>query len=142
VGHDHPTFCQEHVLQPDGVADDVGREAVAVIGGGLGRHLDSLAQLVFRRQQPLMWQCRHKRCRRGSSLLTQGKPKRAPKQTDEQGSSLLAQGNSWALTGQVFAMGSSLLVQGKQRAEQRIAFDVRFIPARAGETRADQTGPP
>ena len=34
----------EHVIQPDGVADDLGREAVAGVGGGLGRHFTSMAQ--------------------------------------------------------------------------------------------------
>ena len=34
----------EHVVQPDGVADDLGWEAVARVGGGLGRHLAILPQ--------------------------------------------------------------------------------------------------
>jgi hypothetical protein len=29
----------EEVIQPDSVADDLGREAVPRVGGGLGRHL-------------------------------------------------------------------------------------------------------
>jgi len=46
VGHDHTTFGQnqlnvpetqaEHVVQPDGMADDLGREAVAVMRVGCG----------------------------------------------------------------------------------------------------------
>ena len=36
----------EHVVQPDGVADDLGWEAVARVGGGLGRHLAILPQPI------------------------------------------------------------------------------------------------
>src|SRR3954470_21842802 len=34
----------EDVIQPEGVADDLGWEAVARVGGGLGRHLASMPQ--------------------------------------------------------------------------------------------------
>ena len=39
-----PEAQAEDVVEPDGVADDLGWEAVAWEGGGLGRHLAILAQ--------------------------------------------------------------------------------------------------
>ena len=57
VGDDHAPLGQdqfdipqaqaENVVQPDRVADDLGRETVPVIGDGLRCHLTSLAQLTF-----------------------------------------------------------------------------------------------
>ena len=54
VGDDHAPLGQdqldiaqaeaEHVVQPDGVADDLGREAVPGVAGGVWRHPASLAQ--------------------------------------------------------------------------------------------------
>lgn len=40
----------EHVVEPNGVADDLGREAVPAVAGGIGRHHASLAQGLGRRQ--------------------------------------------------------------------------------------------
>src|SRR4051794_24555404 len=66
VGDGHASFSQdqfdvpkaeaEHVVQPDRVADDLGREPVPVIGGGLWCHRVSLTQLTFKRQPELTWQ--------------------------------------------------------------------------------------
>jgi hypothetical protein len=39
-----PEAQAEDVVEPDGVADDLGWEAVARVGGGLGHHLAILAQ--------------------------------------------------------------------------------------------------
>ena len=55
IGDDDATFSQqqlnipqaeaEHVIQPDCVADDLGRKAVAVVWVGWGLHANSLAGL-------------------------------------------------------------------------------------------------
>jgi len=55
IGDNHATFSQqqlnipqaeaEHVIQPDCVADDLGRKAVAIVRIGWGLHADSLACL-------------------------------------------------------------------------------------------------
>jgi hypothetical protein len=46
------------VIQPDSMADDLGREAMAAVGVELRRHLVSFAGLPSRRQPRLSWQCR------------------------------------------------------------------------------------
>jgi hypothetical protein len=55
VGNDDTAFSQdqldiaqaeaEHVIQPDGVADDLGREPMAIVGVRWWRHADSLTRL-------------------------------------------------------------------------------------------------
>src|SRR3954447_26628839 len=42
----------EDVIEPDSVADDLGREAVSGVGGGLGYHLAILAQPYRSGQRP------------------------------------------------------------------------------------------
>src|SRR5947209_5298431 len=68
VGHDHAALGQdqldipqteaEYMIQPDRVADDLGREAMPRIGGGLWRHPVSLARFPSGHQLPLSWRCR------------------------------------------------------------------------------------
>ena len=63
VGHDDATLSQdqfdipqaeaEHVVQPDSVADDLGRKAMAVLGVGLWLHATSLTRLRAGRQSRL-----------------------------------------------------------------------------------------
>src|SRR5437764_6631964 len=67
VGHDHAALGQdqldvpqteaEYMIQPDRVADDLGREAMPRIGGGLWRHPVSLARFPSGHQLPLSWRC-------------------------------------------------------------------------------------
>ena len=67
VGDDDTAFCQkrldipqaqaEHVIQPHGAADDLGGEAVPVIGRELGRHPDSFTHGRLKHQTWLTWQC-------------------------------------------------------------------------------------
>src|SRR6185437_7258259 len=47
----------EHMIQPHGVTDDLGREAMAMIRTGLGRDPVSFAGPPSRRQLRLTWQC-------------------------------------------------------------------------------------
>ena len=47
----------ENVIQPHGVADDLGREAVTMVGLGLWRHSVSFARLASSHQSRLTWQC-------------------------------------------------------------------------------------
>ena len=47
----------EDVIQPDGMADDLGRNPMPRIRGWLGCHDVSLAHLPFKRQQRPTWQC-------------------------------------------------------------------------------------
>jgi hypothetical protein len=47
----------EDVVEPYCMADDLGREAVAGVGGGLGRHPASIAQPARSGQKPSTWQC-------------------------------------------------------------------------------------
>jgi hypothetical protein len=46
-------FQRPSLLKSDMTADDLGWEAMSVIGGGLGHHLGSLAQHTVERQPPL-----------------------------------------------------------------------------------------
>ena len=67
VGHYDAAFGQdkldvaqaeaEDVIQPDGMADDLGRKPMPRIRGGLECHDVSLAHLPLKRQQRLTWQC-------------------------------------------------------------------------------------
>src|SRR5205809_1075804 len=67
VGHDHAALGQdqldvpqteaEYMIQPDRVADDLGREAMPRIGGGLWRYPVSLARFPSGHQLPLSWRC-------------------------------------------------------------------------------------
>ncbi len=43
-GSDPPSGLDTLTVEPDGMVDDLGREAVAGVGGGLGRHPASLAR--------------------------------------------------------------------------------------------------
>src|SRR4051794_23194305 len=45
------------MVKPDRVADDLGREAVSGIGGGLGRHPASMPQPLRSGERPRSWQC-------------------------------------------------------------------------------------
>src|SRR4051794_6307940 len=47
----------EDMVQPDSMADDLGREAVSGIGGGLGRHPASMPQPLRFGQKLRSWQC-------------------------------------------------------------------------------------
>jgi hypothetical protein len=68
VGHDDAAFGQLHVsqaeaeqvIQPDGMADDLGRKPMPRIRGGFECHVASLAHLILKRQRRLTWQCRHR----------------------------------------------------------------------------------
>jgi hypothetical protein len=72
VSDQHTTFGQdqldiaqaeaEHVVQPHGMADDLGWEAMAMIRTGLGCRPVSFAGLPSGRQLQLTWQCRCKVC--------------------------------------------------------------------------------
>jgi len=76
VGDHNATFGQdqlditqaetEDVVQPDRVADDLGRKPVPGIREGLDRHAVSVAHLPLRRQRRLTWQCLLTRCARCS----------------------------------------------------------------------------
>src|SRR5258706_9026008 len=67
IGDDDTTFGQKelnipqteakHVIQPDGMADDLGRKTVSVVRVGRGRHAASLAGLRPDCQLRLTWQC-------------------------------------------------------------------------------------
>lgn len=45
-GSNPPSGVDTLTIEPDGMVNDLGREAVAGVGGGLGRHLTSLASSV------------------------------------------------------------------------------------------------
>ena len=75
----------EDVIQPHGVADDLGRKPVPGIGGGFECHAVSLARPSSQRQPRLTWQCQGKQLDPrsliaaefmilGTSLLTAGYP--------------------------------------------------------------------
>jgi len=49
----------EDMIQPDRLADDLGRKPVPRIREGLDRHAVSVAHLLLTRQRRLTWQCRH-----------------------------------------------------------------------------------
>src|SRR5215212_4370852 len=67
VGHGHaplgedqlhiPQAEAEHVIEPHRVADDLSREAMPGVGGGIGRHPASLAEPSHSGQRPAIWQC-------------------------------------------------------------------------------------
>ena len=68
MGHNDAAFSQdqldvtqtetEHVIQPDGMADDLGCKPMPRKRGGLVCHLVSFARLPLKRQQELTWQRR------------------------------------------------------------------------------------
>ncbi len=51
-GSDPPSGLDTLTVQPDAVADILGWEAVARVGGGLGHHLASMAQSLRYGQRP------------------------------------------------------------------------------------------
>jgi hypothetical protein len=67
MGHNNAAFGQdqldvtqaetEHVIQPDGMADDLGRKPMPRKPGGLVRHAVSLVRLPLKRHWQLTWQC-------------------------------------------------------------------------------------
>ena len=64
MGHNDAAFGQnqldvaqaetEHVIQPDGVADDLGRKPMPRIRGGLVRHAVSIGCLPLKRHRQLL----------------------------------------------------------------------------------------
>jgi hypothetical protein len=57
-GSGPPGDADTLTIVPDRVADDLGWEAIAGVGEGLGRHRTSLAQPAHSSQKPSTWQCR------------------------------------------------------------------------------------
>jgi hypothetical protein len=67
MGHNDAAFRQyqldvaqaeaEHVIQPDGMADDLGRKPMSRTHGGLVGHTVTFARPPLKRQQQLTWQC-------------------------------------------------------------------------------------
>ncbi len=68
---DVPQAEAEDIIKPYSMADDLGREAVAGVGDGLGHHQPSLVQPPRSGQRPPTWQCqRFKSLRQAQRFLS------------------------------------------------------------------------